>query len=162
MFVRRVFFYWQFIAVLALPAWLMIGASIYGTGGWDVVGSFFSGLFIGLGLLAVSLLFYARKEVRTTRAVSWADVGFLTLWHGLIVAMGFSYTWAPGLAALVILVGIGVFWFAIWELVAAARKSVQAMMILVDETARGGLVPGDLPPTELPPVIIVREKPPES
>jgi hypothetical protein len=167
-FVRRVFYYWQFIAVLVLPAWLLVGASIYGRGGWDVVGSFFSGLVVGVGVLAVSLIFYARKEVRSTRMVSWADVGVLTLWHALIVAMGFTYDVAPGLAALVILVGLGAFWFAIWELVDAARRSMRAMMLLVEETARGPAYPPTVPPT-LPPtdgfiptrdpsVFIVREQ----
>ena len=150
MFVRRVSYYWQFIAVLVLPAWLLVGASVYGSGGWDVVGSFFTGLVVGVSLLAVSLIFFARSEVRSTRTVSWADVGVLTLWHGLIVAMGFTYGVAPGLAALVILVGLGAFWFAIWELVDAARRSMRAMMLLVEETARGPMVPPTMPPT-LPP-----------
>ena len=169
MFVRRFFYYWQFIAVLVLPAWLLVGASVYGSGGWDVVGSFFSGLVVGVGLLAVSLIFFARTEVRSTRMVSWADVGILTLWHALIVGMGFTYGVAPGLAALVIVVGIGAFWFAIWELIAAARRSMRAMMLLVEETARGPAflptVPPTLPPTDGfipapdPSVIIVREHP---
>jgi len=167
-FVRRVFYYWQFSAVLVLPAWLLVGASVYGSGGWDVVGSFFTGLVVGVGLLAVSLIFFARKEVRSTRTVSWADVGILTLWHALIVAMGFTYGVAPGLAALVILVGLGAFWFAIWELVDAARRSMRAMMLLVDETARGPGFPPTIPPTlpktggfnpaTDPAVIIVREQ----
>ncbi|TFC60190.1 MFS transporter [Cryobacterium sp. TMT2-15-1] len=169
MFVRRFFYFWQFIAVLVLPAWLLVGASVYGSGGWDVVGSFFSGLVVGVGLLAVSMIFFARTEVRSTRMVSWADVGILTLWHALIVGMGFTYDVAPGLAALVIVVGIGAFWFAIWELIAAARRSMRAMMLLVEETARGPAFPPSVPPT-LPPtdgfsatpdpsVIIVREHP---
>ena len=169
MFVRRVFYYWQFIAVLVLPAWLLVGASVFGGGGWDVVGSFFTGLVIGVSLLGVSLIFFARGEVRSTRTVSWADVGVLTLWHGLIIAMGFTYGVAPGLAALVILVGLGAFWFAIWELVVAARRSMRAMMLLVEETARGPVSPPGVPPT-LPPtdgfiptpdptVIIVPEHP---
>ena len=167
MFVRRVFYHWQFIAVLVLPAWLLVGASIYGSGGWDVVGSFFTGLVVGVGLLAVSLIFFARKEVRSTRMVSWADVGILAFWHGLIVAMGFSYGIAPGLAALVILVGLGSFCFAIWELVAAARRSMEAMLLLVEETARGPAFPTTMPPTlpstdgfnskPDPSVIVVRE-----
>ncbi|TFC83844.1 MFS transporter [Cryobacterium cheniae] len=169
MFLRRVFYYWQFIAALVLPAWLLIGASVYGSGGWDVVGSFFTGLVVGVSLLGVSLIFFARAAVRSTRMVSWADVGVLTLWHALIVAMGFTYGVAPGLAALVILVGIGAFWFAIWELVDAARRSMRAMMLLIEETARGPAVPPTMPPTLTPTegfiptpdptVIIVREHP---
>ncbi|TFC95835.1 MULTISPECIES: MFS transporter [Cryobacterium] len=169
MFVRRVFYYWQFIAVVALPAWLLIGASVYGSGGWDVVGSFFTGLVVGVSLLVVSLIFFARSEVRSARMVSWPDVGILTLWHGLIFAMGFTDGVAPGLAALVVLVGLGAFWFSIRELVTAARRSMRAMMLLVEETARGPVSVNGVPPTIPPPdgfiptpdpsVIIVRESP---
>jgi hypothetical protein len=167
-FVRKLFFYWQFIAVAVLPAWLLVGASVFG-GGWDVVGSFFGGLVLGVGLLAVSVVLYARKDVRSTRALSWPDVGVLTLWHLLIVFMGFLSAAAPGLAALVVLVGLGAFWFAIWELFTAARRSMQAMLLVVEETARGTSFPSDLPPTIRPSdrfgqtpdptVIIVPEKP---
>ncbi|MCI4657309.1 MFS transporter [Cryobacterium zhongshanensis] len=168
MFVRRVFYRWQFLAVLVLPAWLLVGASLFKSSGWAVLGSFFGGIVLGLGLLAVALLFFARTEVRMERAVSWRDVGVLTLWHALIVASGFTVgaSWLP---LLVVLVGLAAFWFAIWELYASARSRMQAMIVLIDETARGGAptepAAGEHPspigfePTPDPSVIVVREKP---
>ncbi|MGY4857193.1 MFS transporter [Cryobacterium sp. AP23] len=179
MILRRVFYYWQFVAVGALPLWLMVAASIFGTSAWQVLGASFGAIAIGFGLLVVSLLFLARKEVRLAKAVSWADVGVLTLWHALIVLMGVYSDSAPWLSVLVVLVGIGAFWFAVWELYDAARKRVREALAYIDETARFGTVPaGGSPfPTMAnpsaarsenpggapadPSVIIIQEKPGE-
>ena len=179
MILRRVFYFWQFVAVGALPLWLMVAASIFGDSAWQVLGATFGAVAIGFGLLVVSLLILARREVRLDKAVSWADVGVLTLWHGLIVLMGVFSETAAWLSVLVVLVGIGAFWFAAWELYAAARKRVREALAYIDETARFGTVPsgptGFVPmtnpassrpdsartePTD-PSVIIIQEKPGE-
>lgn len=179
MILRRVFYYWQFVAVGALPLWLMIAGSIYGDTAWQVLGATFGAIAIGFGLLAVSLLFFARKEVRQAKAVSWADVAVLTLWHVLIVLMGLYSVSAAWLSVLVVLVGFGAFWFALWELFDAARKRVREAMVYLDETARFGTVPPGgttfppmtdrapgrpgstgTPPAE-PTVFVVQEKPTE-
>lgn len=174
---RRVFYYWQFVAVAVLPLWLMVAASIFGTSAWQVLGATFGAITIGFGLLAVSGLVFARREVRLDKAVSWADVGVLAVWHTLIVLMGALSDSAPWLSVLVVLVGIGAFWFAVWELYDAARKRVREALAYIDETARFGTVPAG--PTSFPTmtnpaaarpdgtnaspadpsVIIIREKP---
>jgi hypothetical protein len=140
---RRVFYYWQFAAVGALPLWLMLAASIYGTSAWQVLGATFGALAIGVGLLFVSLLILARREVRLDKMVSWADVGVLTLWHSLIVLMGIYSVAAPWLSVIVVLVGIGAFWFAAWELYAAARRRVREALVYLDETAKFGSAPAE-------------------
>jgi len=139
--IRRAFYHWQFIAAGALPLWLLVGSSIFGSGVWAVLGIFFGAVLIGLGLLLVALLFYARKEVRETRAVSYADVGVLTLWHALIIAIPFSADAAGWLSVLVILGGLAVFWFALWELFDSAKRRMRAMVDLVEQTARGQSAP---------------------
>jgi len=165
-FIRRTFFRWQFPAVVVLPLWLLIGSSIFGSGGWAVLGIFFGAVLLGLGLLAVSGLIFARREVREQRALSWPDVGVLGLWHVLIIALGFSEDPSGWLSVLVVVVGIGAFWYAVWALFDAARKRVRAMMVLIEETAAGS-VPS-MPTTPFPPssgravdpeVIVIREKP---
>ena len=98
-------------------------------------------MLIGLGLLLVALLFFARKEVRETRAVSYADVGVLTLWHTLIIAIPFSADAAGWLSVLVIVGGLAVFWFALWELFDSAKRRMRAMVDLVEQTARGQSAP---------------------
>ena len=141
MIIRRTFYHWQFIAAGALPLWLLVGSSIFGSGGWAVLGIFFGAVLIGLGLLLVALLFYARKEVRETRAVSYADVGVLSLWHVLIIAIPFSTDAAGWLSVLVIIGGLAVFWFALWELFDSAKRRMRAMVDLVEQTARGQSAP---------------------
>ncbi|TFC18986.1 MFS transporter [Cryobacterium algoritolerans] len=167
MFVRRLFYYWQFIAVLVLPAWLLVGASVFGASGWMVVGSFFGGVLLGIGLLLVALLIYARKDVRTRRAVSWADVGALTLWHALIVALGFTAR-SGGLPVLIVVVGLAAFWFVIWEFYSAARARMREMFVVIDETARFGSAAAGgaakaprFDSTADPAVIVIHEKPAE-
>ncbi|TFB82203.1 MFS transporter [Cryobacterium flavum] len=142
MIIRRAFYHWQFIAAGALPLWLLVGSAIFGSGAWAVLGIFFGAVLIGLGLLLVALVIYARKEVRETRAVSDADVGVLALWHLLIIAIPFSTDAAGWLSVLVIIGGLAVFWFAVWELFAAARRRMRAMVDLVEQQARGQSAPG--------------------
>ena len=141
MIIRRAFYHWQFIAAGALPLWLLVGSSIFGSGAWAVLGIFFGAVLIGLGLLLVALVVYARKEVRETRAVSYADVGVLALWHALIIAIPFSTDAAGWLSVLVIIGGFAVFWFAVWELVDSANRRMRAMVDLVEQTARGQAAP---------------------
>jgi hypothetical protein len=176
---RRIFYSWQFIAVVVLPVWLLVGATLFGDSGWAVVGTFFAALGIGFALLVVSLLIFARAEVRSAKAVSWADAGVLSLWHGLIVAAGVAAGAAPELTFLVLLVGLAAFWFTLWELLTSARRRMQAMINLVDATAQsysGPLDAGHLiserstpsraqpgpagprAPTGTPPVIVIQEK----
>jgi len=165
-FIRRTLFRWQFPAVIVLPLWLMIGSSIFGSGGWAVLGIFFGAVLLGLGLLAVSGLIFARREVREQRAVSWPDVGVLGLWHLLIIALGFSEDPSGWLSVLVVVVGIGAFWYAVWALFDAARKRVRAMIVLLEETAAGNGPGGPTMPT-MPTfgravdaeTIVIKEKP---
>ncbi|WP_104126903.1 hypothetical protein [Cryobacterium sp. Y57] len=145
MIIRRAFYHWQFIAAGALPLWLLVGSAIFGSGAWAVLGIFFGAVLIGLGLLLVALVIYARKDVRETRALSYADVGVLTLWHALIIAIPFSADAAGWLSVLVIIGGIAVFWFVVWELFDAARRRVLAMVDLVEQQAQGQSAPASAP-----------------
>jgi hypothetical protein len=134
--IRRAFFYWQFIAAAVLPLWLVVGWPIFGAGGWKILGVFVGAVLLGLALLAVAVLNYARKEVRRKRIVSWADVAMLTVWHALIVFVGFYADVAPWVSILVIVVGVAAFWLSGWELYAAARRRVRTVMSQIDELAR--------------------------
>ena len=153
MFLRRLFFHWQFIAVVVLPLWLVVGWPIFGAGGWKVLGVFFGAVVLGLALLIVSLLFYARKDVRETKTVSWPDVGVLTFWHAAIIGVGFYAAASPWISVLVIVIGVAAFWFALWELLAAARRRVRSVIDLIEETAKPTHLQRDLN------VIVIDEKP---
>ena len=142
MIIRRAFYHWQFIAAGALPLWLLVGSAIFGSGAWAVLGIFFAAVLIGLSLLVVALVMYARKEVRETRTISRADVGVLALWHALIIAIPVSEDAAGWLSVLVIIGGLAVFWFAVWELFDSARRRMRQMVDLMEQTARGQSSPG--------------------
>jgi hypothetical protein len=122
MLLRRVFYYWQFLAAIALPMWLVVGYSIFTPGGWG-----FLGLLIAVPIIFITLLFTAvvtaaRYSVRLQKAVSWPDVGLLTAWHITIIGIGFFGPGVTSFVGLAIVLGITVFWFVVWELVAEASK----------------------------------------
>lgn len=136
MAIRKLFYYWQFAAVIVLPLWLLIGWPIFGEGGWGIFGVLFAAIAVGIALLVVALLIYARKDVRLARAVSWPDVGVLAVWHALIIVSGFYAASSPWLSVLVIIVGLFAFWFSIWEFVDTARRRMRATMDQFEAAAR--------------------------
>jgi hypothetical protein len=155
--IRRAFFYWQFAASVVLPLWLVVGWQVFGAGGWKVLGVFLGAVVLGLALLVIGLLFYARREVRDARAVSWPDVGVLSLWHALIIGVGFYAAASPWLSVLVIVVGIGAFWFALWELFHAAKRRVQAVIDEIETAAKPAYLRTTRP--DDPNVIVITERP---
>jgi hypothetical protein len=70
------------------------------------------------------LLVRARGTVRAHRAVSWWDVLGFTVWHLLVISLGFYNPawWAPMLVV-AILVGVGLFWLELWQLWSEAKPS---------------------------------------
>lgn len=168
MIIRRVFFYWQFIAVGVLPAWRLIGASIFDSGGWSLIGAMFGAVALAIGMFVVASLIHVRKDVRLQKAVSWADVGVLSLWHALIVLAGFAVSPGPWLPLLLVIVGLAAFWFAVWELVQAARRRVREVIDLIEEGANPPSGPrpsvtddGTRRPSGDPSVIVIKESPTE-
>jgi hypothetical protein len=56
--------------------------------------------------------------------VSWWDVLGFTVWHALVISLGFFAEdwWAP-VMVVAILAGVGLFWLALWQLWSEARPS---------------------------------------
>ncbi|MEA9985686.1 MULTISPECIES: MFS transporter [Subtercola] len=125
MFVRRAFYYWQVAAVVVLPLWILIGWSVFGGSGWQFLLVMLSCGALALALAGVGVLIYARKGVRQARAVSWADVAVLALWHAAIVAVGFLTPAGTLLATAVVIVGLAAFWLVLSELFRETRRRVQ-------------------------------------
>lgn len=159
MWLRQAFYRWLLPAALVLPLWLLIGWGVFNAGGW----AFLWVLFIAIpsvlvGQLVLTLLVRARGTVRAERAVSWGDVVGFTAWHGLTIALGFydRVTWVP-LFVLAILVGIGMFWFTLWELLRETRPS----RILLRTSGGVGFIPPERPEPRAdvdPDVIIITER----
>lgn len=125
MWLRRAFFGWLIPAAFLLPLWLLIGWAVFNAGGWAFLWVLFlaiPGVF--LWQLLLTLLVRARGTVRAHRAVSWWDVLGFTVWHALVISLGFFAEdwWAP-VMVVAILAGVGLFWLALWQLWSEARPS---------------------------------------
>ncbi|MFD5866823.1 hypothetical protein ACFWGP_17855 [Agromyces sp. NPDC127015] len=146
MLIRRLFYRWQFIAIVALPVWLLVGWAIFGSGGWGTLGLVVVVPIAFLTLGVVALLVNARPTVRRERAVSWTDVGVLGAWHAAIIGTGF-YLASSGVFGLLAVVGaIAAFWVVLWELVRDGARRMNASMAEFERLAaeqRGGAPAGD-------------------
>jgi hypothetical protein len=129
MLFRRGFYYWQFIAALLLPVWVLVGRGIVSSGiGWDFVLYLVLCPILCVAMLAVAGLTAARKGVRSTKAVSWLDVAAGGAWHAAIVLYGF-FSSAP-LATVIVLLAIAAFWVAAWQLFTETRQRVKNALSL--------------------------------
>jgi hypothetical protein len=151
MYVRRALFYWQFIAVVVLPLWVLIARGIFGSSvGWDFVFFLVVCPILAIAMGAVSGLTYARKSVRSSRTISWLDVGILAVWHAAIIAYGFVDS--PLLATVIVLGAIVGFWAAVWQLFTETSRRVRGVIAGFEHTATSG---ASQPNPESPRVIIL-------
>ena len=141
MWLRRLYFYLQFAAVALLPVWIIVAraSAPRGLGAIDVL-VFLSWPVLAIALLAVAGITYARKQVRSTKTVSWLDVAVLTLWYGVVVLYGSlilaaSVTGVGLVAGLLALVSIAAVWSAAWQLARAAKRRVETVMASFDRRA---------------------------
>ena len=140
--IRRAFYYWQFIAVLVLPVWVLIARGIYGSSvGWDFVLFLILCPILAFALLAIAGLTVARKSVRDSKSVSWIDAGLLTVWHAAIIIYGFVDASFP--AALIVIVAIAAFWIALWQLVTETRNRFTSLVEGFERDAQRPTYPGE-------------------
>ncbi len=126
--IRRAFFYWQFPAAVILPAWILVGWGVFAATGWQIIGLIVGVMMLTVAMLATAGLIFARKDVRAERAVSWLDVGLLTVLHALIIAVGFFTSATALLGTLSVVAVIALFWSGIIQLVMETRRRVRAAM----------------------------------
>lgn len=125
MWLRRAFFWWMIPAAFVLPLWLLVGWGVFNAGGWAFLWVLFlamPGVFVWQ--LILTLLVRARGTVRAHRAVSWWDVLGFTVWHALVICLGFfaQAWWAP-VFVVAVLAGLGLFWLELWQLWREAKPS---------------------------------------
>lgn len=172
MIARRAFFYWQFAAALLLPLWVLVGRGLFGaTVGWQFVLLVILAPILAISMLVVAGVTAARKEVRSTRSVSWLDMAVVGVWHLSILALGFflvdvgasgeggssAFTQLAGgdaeplstvlanlFGALTVIVGVAAFWIAIWQFLRETRKRVRTVMETLERDA-GRAAPGSGP-----------------
>ncbi|WP_157487659.1 MFS transporter [Leifsonia sp. Root112D2] len=128
MLLRRMFYRWQVVAAIVLPLWLVVGTAIFGGSAGGALSLLLVAPLLGVAMLAVAGLIFARKSVRTTKAVSWSDVGVLAVWQASVIVTGLQLPGAAWYGALVLVAGLGAFWLAVWELVTETRRRVSGAM----------------------------------
>jgi uncharacterized membrane protein YphA (DoxX/SURF4 family) len=133
--IRRAFFYWQFPAAVILPAWILVGWGVFAATGWQIIGLIVGVMMLTVAMLATAGLIFARKDVRAERAVSWLDVGLLTVLQGLIIAIGFFTPATALLGTLSVVAVIALFWSGIIQLVVETRRRVRATLAAFEAQA---------------------------
>jgi hypothetical protein len=160
MWLRRAFFGWLVPAAFLLPLWLLVGWGVFDAGGWAFLWVLFLAIpSVFIVQLILTMIVRARASVRVDRAVSWFDVLGFTVWHGLIIALGFydSSWWALAMVT-AIFVAIGLFWLTLWQLWREARVS----SVVLHTTEGIAYVPPPEPRQTAaadPDVIVITEKP---
>jgi hypothetical protein len=147
MWYRRGVFYAMLGAVVVLPVWLLVSRGIIFTDtGWDFLGYLILAPLLAVALAVVAGLVWARKSVRTTRAVSSLDAALLTAWYLSIALYGASGDEgiATAIAVLAVLLAVASFWAAGWQLVRETRSRLRGIVTTFEQQAmpRGGQQPG--------------------
>ena len=150
MIVRRVVYRAIFPLAVVLPVWVLIGRGIIADGiGWAFVAYLFISPVLFLALMVTGGLIAARPDVREQKAVSWADAAVLiALWLTLIAVGLYAY---PALAVLALLLVLGLFWLAIWELL---RETGRRFQRLADDLQAASQPNGQGRPRQQPPLDI--------
>lgn len=160
--IRRIFLRWMFIAVVVLPLWPLLGWAIFdgGGGGWDFLGLMVAMPVLFFVLLIVALLFYGRANVRRNRALEWADVGVLAVWHAAIIGFGFFGPTMALFAGLGVIAGLGALWYGLWRIVREAAVRNRETLAEFDRLANASR--GNPPPRfdDDGDVIIIEERRP--
>jgi hypothetical protein len=135
MLLRRIVYYLQFPMAVVLPVWVLITRGVIDNGiGWEFIAYLIVCPILFISLLVIGGLVAARKTVRVERAVSWPDTAVLiALWVALIAGGLYAL---QGYAILVIVLLLGGFWLAIYELFADTRRRINEFSAALDEAAR--------------------------
>ncbi len=147
--IRRAFYYWQFAAVFVLPAWLFVGWGVFGGSGWGFVGLLIAAPLVFISLLVIALIIYARPAVRSSKAVSWKDVGLLVVLHGSIIALGFFSDATSLFVVVAIAAAVAGFWLSIWELFTESARNMKATMSAFEQAAQAPQQP-QMPTQHMP------------
>lgn len=165
MVVRRVVYRLLFPLAFLLPVWLLVGRGILLDGiGWSFLGYLIVCPILFVMLLVIGGLVVWRPGVRQVQAVSgWDAAVLIALWLVLVAA---GFVAHPAIVAAVVVLVLGAFWFALWELVTEGRRRVKAVMDDVEATLGGARasVPQRPQSTDIGEVIVVTSEdvtPPE-
>ncbi len=138
MWYRRAVFFAMLGSVVVLPVWLLVSRGIIFTDtGWDFLGYLILAPILAVALAVVAGLVWARKSVRSTRAVSNLDAALLTAWYLSIAMYGASGDEGPASAIAVVgvLLAGASFWAAAWQLVRETRTRFRNIVTTFEQQA---------------------------
>jgi hypothetical protein len=147
MWYRRGVFYAMLGAVVVLPVWLLVSRGLIFTDtGWDFLGYFLLAPMLAVTLGVVAGLVWARKSVRSSRAVSNLDAALLSAWYLTIALYGAAGDEgvATAIAVVGVLLAVACFWAAGWQLVHETRSRLKNIVTTFEQQAvpRSGQQPG--------------------
>ncbi|GHD38662.1 hypothetical protein D9V29_06990 [Mycetocola manganoxydans] len=157
MILRRVFRSWMFIAAVVLPIWPLIGWGIFGGGGWEFLVLIISMPVLFIAMLTVAGLIWARPTVRREKAVSWYDVGALTLWQASVIGFGLFGPASNAFAVLGVLAGIATFWLVLWEFFTDAKKRARETLAEFEQMAARPTLRPNRPRGDAEEIIVIQE-----
>lgn len=159
MIIRRAFRTWMVIAAVVLPIWPLVGWGIFGGGGWAFLGLLISMPILFVAMMVVAGLIWARPTVRRERAVSWPDVGILTLWHVSVIGFGLFGPASNAFAVLGVIVGLAAFWLVLWEFFSDARERARVTIAEFEQMASRPSTSNPAGIRNGEELIVIREKP---
>ncbi|WP_375400129.1 hypothetical protein [uncultured Amnibacterium sp.] len=139
MAVRRAFFVEQFVAVVVLPVWVIVGWSIWGPGsapGSVNLTPFLVVMIAVLGQTALAVLFSLRSSVRRDRAVSGLDAVVLAVFAAALIGAGFFGTAISAFLGLAVVSVVAGGWLGIVELLRELRARVRSTLSSLGITRR--------------------------
>jgi hypothetical protein len=128
MMLRRAAWYWQFAAALVLPLWVLTGYALWGAGTAGFLGVAILAPLTVVATLGLAALLTARRSVRATRLLGWADAALLAAFSLAVIGAGFfgpATTWFGLLAVAALLGG---YWLAATELVRELRTRMRSTL----------------------------------
>ncbi len=158
MIIRRVFRIWMVIAAVVLPIWPLVGWGIFGGGGWQFLGLLIAMPILFVTMMIVAGLIRARPTVRREKAVSWLDVGILTVWHVAVIGFGLFGPSSNAFAVLGVIAGLAAFWLVLWEFFTDARNRARETLSEFEQmAARPTVRSSPRPVRDGEEVIVIRE-----
>lgn len=158
MILRRAFRTWMLIAAVVLPIWPLVGWGLFGGGGWEFLVLVVSMPILFVTMAIVAGLIWARPTVRREKAVSWLDVGILTLWQACVIGFGLFGPASNLFAVVGVLAGLAAFWVVLWEFFEDAKKRAKETMAEFEQMAARPSMRGNPPlAREGEELIVIRE-----
>lgn len=127
---------WQPLAVVVLPAWLLVGWAAFGSGGWELLLVVIAAGALGLALLVGLGLVRARRSVRGSRALSVADAVALGVLTVAVLGTGTYSVVSTWCAVAAVLALVALLVLAARQLLLETRQRMQEVISVIERDAQ--------------------------